>query len=91
MVESFSRVQLEGLQMVPNDKMLLETDRPYFQPRESDYKVNTSHLLGFTTSHVARARGQQVEEILSLTSQNAEGLYLGTVEESRIPDRLEQK
>ena len=91
MVESFSRVQLEGLQMVPNDKILLETDGPYFQPRESNYKINAPHLLGFTASHVARARGQPVEEILSLTSQNAEGLYLGTVEESRIPGRLEQK
>ena len=77
--------------MVPNDKILLETDGPYFQPRESNYKINAPHLLGFTASHVARARGQPVEEILSLTSQNAEGLYLGTVEESRIPGRLEQK
>ena len=89
MVERFILIQCEGLQRVPDSRVLLEYDGSYFEPK--GYAVNSPHLFGFVECHVAMVRGQSVEEILSLTHQNADGLYLGSVETSGIPCRLVQE
>ena len=79
MVKSFYSVQREGLRGVPSDRILLETDGPYFNP--TGYEMNAPHLFGIAATHVAWIRGQSMEEILWTTHQDVEGLYLRYVED----------
>lgn len=76
-VESFNFIQREGLKTVPNNRLLLESDAPYFKPQ--NYLCNAPCLLGYTASHVARIRGEAYEEVLAQTTTNANRLYGGAI------------
>ena len=77
MVRNFNFTQCQALKKVPRDRLLLETDAPYFYPK--GFSVNAPCLLGYTAETVAEIREESVEEVLSSTTANAVRIYVGTV------------
>ena len=67
MVASFSRNQRAELRQVPRDRILLETDAPYFG--------RTPAYLGTAAQAVARVLNEGVEDIVRLTERNGRSLY----------------
>jgi TatD DNase family protein len=72
-VSQFSEAQREGLLSIPRDRLLLESDSPYFPPL--GYQHGAPHLLGRTLQVLARVLGLRTWEVADLTGKNAENLY----------------
>ncbi|KAK3100705.1 hypothetical protein FSP39_024047 [Pinctada imbricata] len=73
LAHNFTEEQIIGLRSVPSDRILLETDSPYFAPRENS--VNTPMYVGNTAEILARYLRIPVEQLLGLTLQNGMRLY----------------
>ena len=71
LVSSFTPAQIAGLRSVPKDRILVETDSPYF----ARFDVNTPAFIGEVAQLVADHRGIPVEELLEITLQNGRELY----------------
>ena len=82
MVGNFSSSQCQGLRAVPKDRLLLETDAPYFNPKK--YQVNAPCLLGYTAETVASIREEEYEDVLAQTTVNALKLYVGDQFDGKI-------
>ena len=65
----------EAAAVVPNDRLLIETDAPYLAPHPFRGKINHSGRLIHTAEALAEARGCTVEEISRLTYENAKTLF----------------
>ncbi|MDO4551393.1 MAG: TatD family hydrolase [Planctomycetia bacterium] len=67
----------ETVQMVPEERLLLETDAPYLIPTQvrKTAKINQPFLARYTAEIIAELRCQPVEDILRVTKQNAECLF----------------
>ena len=65
----------EAAAAVPADKLLVETDAPYLAPHPMRGACNRSDYLTYTTAALAEARGERVEEICRLTTENARRLF----------------
>ena len=61
--------------IVPDDKILIETDAPYLTPQPFRNKLNHSGRLFYTASALALARGVDVKTISKLTYNNAKALF----------------
>lgn len=61
--------------IVPDDKMLVETDAPYLTPHPFRGKLNHSGRLLYTATAIAEARGCSVEEVARLTRDNTKALF----------------
>ncbi len=75
MVDGFKKRQLEGLRFVDDERLLLETDAPYFGFR-GVASISNPTLIGLTAQAVAKARGSATEDILRVTTDNARRLCL---------------
>lgn len=76
-VRSFTEEQLEGLRTVSDERILLETDAPYFNFPGHSTRHTAPNLIGMTAEVVAVARGTTAKELLRITSVNASKLYGG--------------
>ena len=65
----------EAAAVVPDDRLLLETDCPYMAPEPHRGKRNDSSLLPFVAQRLGEIRGQSAEEIIRQTNQNARTLF----------------
>jgi TatD DNase family protein len=65
----------EAAKVVPNDKILIETDAPYLAPHPYRGKINHSGRLLYTASALSEARGETLEEIAERTRENAKRLF----------------
>jgi TatD DNase family protein len=65
----------EVAQMVPLDKLLIETDCPYLAPVPKRGKKNEPAFLQYTAAKVAELRGMSVEELADATTRNARRIY----------------
>ena len=65
MARNFNHQQCEGLRAVPRDRLLLESDAPYF-PTPKFY-VNAPCLLGYTAELVADVRREKYDDIISIS------------------------
>jgi TatD DNase family protein len=63
------------LKVVPNDKIILETDCPYLTPVPMRGKRNEPSYVRFVAEHVARLKGVAIAEMELLTTQNASKLF----------------
>ncbi|KAK3093350.1 hypothetical protein FSP39_014347 [Pinctada imbricata] len=72
-VQSFDDSQIAGLRAVPRDKLLLETDSPYFPPGRA--LVNTPAYLGDVAAFVTAHLDLRPTELYQLTLNNAIALY----------------
>lgn len=61
--------------VVPDDRILIETDAPYLAPHPFRGKINHSGRLFYTASALAETRGTDVRTISELTYRNAKELF----------------
>ena len=61
--------------VVPDDKILIETDAPYLAPHPFRGKINHSGRLIHTAEALANARGCSLEDIARLTRENTRTLF----------------
>lgn len=65
----------EIINMVPDDRILIETDCPYLSPEPHRGERNTSKNVVFVAEKIASARGRRLEEIADMTYDNAVRVY----------------
>ena len=65
----------EIINMVPEDKILIETDSPYLSPEPNRGKRNDSRNVKFIAEKIAEVKGVSLEEIAGITYENAKRVY----------------
>lgn len=65
----------EIINMVPDDRILIETDSPYLSPEPNRGKRNDSRNIRFTAEKIANARRTSLEYIAEITYANAKKIY----------------
>lgn len=65
----------ETVKMLPEEKLLLETDCPYLSPEPNRGKRNSSLNLSYVAEKIAELRGISAEEVIRITEKNAEEFY----------------
>ena len=62
-------------EIVPSDRLLIETDCPYMAPVPHRGERNDSSLIEHTAQRLGEIRGVSAQEIADLTNQNAKTLF----------------
>lgn len=70
-----SKNAVEMINLVPNDRLLIETDSPYLTPEPVRGTRNTPINVKFVAKKVAEAKGISIEEVAEFTSKNVKELY----------------
>lgn len=65
----------EIIDMIPIDRMLIETDSPYLAPEPVRGTRNDSRNVKYTAQKIAELKGLTLEEVAKATYGNAEKLY----------------
>ena len=65
----------EIIDMIPIDRMLIETDSPYLAPEPVRGTRNDSRNVKYTAQKIAELKGLTLEEVAKSTYRNAEELY----------------
>lgn len=65
----------EMINLVPNDRILIETDSPYLSPEPNRGKRNDSRNLVYIAEKIANVKNISIEEVQKITLENAEKLY----------------
>ncbi len=65
----------EIIQMVPNDKMLIETDSPYLSPEPLRGKRNDPRNVKYIAKKIAEEKGISEEEVARITFENVKKIY----------------
>ena len=65
----------EIIEMVPNDRILIETDCPYLSPEPNRGKRNDSRNVKYIAEKIADVKRMRVEEIAKITYENAKKIY----------------
>lgn len=65
----------EIIEMVPNDRMLIETDSPYLAPEPVRGTRNDSRNMKYIAEKIASIKQLQVEEVAEITYQNTLGIF----------------
>ena len=60
---------------IPLDKLVLETDSPYLTPVPFRGKENKPAYVRYVAEEIAKIRGVNVEEIIDITTKNAEEFF----------------
>lgn len=63
------------VKMLPEDRLLLETDAPYLAPVPYRSKTNHSAMIYLTAQKIAELRASETEHILSSAFRNAQNLF----------------
>jgi len=66
---------IETAKLVPNERLLIETDCPYMAPAPFRGKRCTSDMIAYSAQVIAQARNSQPQDILDLTCNNALELF----------------
>ncbi len=65
----------EAVEMIPLDRIVLETDCPYLSPVPNRGKRNDSRNLHYVVAEMAKIKGVSEEEVRRVTAENARKLY----------------
>lgn len=65
----------EVAQEVPLEKLVLETDAPYLTPVPFRGKENKPAYVRYVAEEIAKIRRISIEEIIDITTRNAEGFF----------------
>ena len=65
----------EIVQMVPEKRILIETDSPYLSPEPNRGKRNDSRNVKFVAEKIAEFKERTVEEIAKITYANAKEIF----------------
>ena len=66
---------LDLINLIPENRLLIETDSPYLSPEPNRGKRNDSRNIKYTAQKIAEIRGKTIEEIVKITYKNAERIY----------------
>ena len=61
--------------MVPNDRMLIETDSPYLSPEPLRGRRNDPRNVKYIAKKIADVKGISEEEVAKITYENAKKIY----------------
>lgn len=61
--------------MIPNDRILIETDSPYLSPEPNRGKRNDSRNLVYIAEKIANVKNISIEEVQKINFRKAEKLY----------------
>lgn len=61
----------EVIRLVPDEKMLIETDSPYLSPEPNRGKRNDSSNVRYIAEKIADVKGYSLEEVAKITHDNA--------------------
>jgi TatD DNase family protein len=67
---------VEAVEVMPMDRILLETDCPYLAPVPNRGKRNNSGNLTYVVDKIAEIKGISPQEVIDITNQNANRLFL---------------
>ena len=70
-----SKKAREALEVIPMDKLLLETDCPYMAPVPNRGKRCDSSMISFMAEKVGELKGISAQEVLDITCENAKRLF----------------
>lgn len=73
-----ARKLVETVEMIPAERMLLETDCPYMAPEPNRGKRNDSRNLSFVAEKIAQIKQMTVQEVIDQTNENARRLFFET-------------
>lgn len=65
----------EIIAMVPNERMLIETDSPYLSPEPLRGRRNDSRNVKYIAKKIAEVKDLRLEDVVSITYQNAERVF----------------
>ncbi|MCI8587267.1 MAG: TatD family hydrolase [Clostridia bacterium] len=65
----------EIIDMLPLDKILIETDSPYLSPEPLRGKRNDSRNVKYMAKKIAEVKNMDIEEIAKITYENAERVF----------------
>ncbi len=65
----------EVLALIPEEKLLIETDSPYLSPDPLRGKRNNSMNVKYVAEKIAKIKGSTTEEIAELTNKNAKKIF----------------
>ena len=65
----------EILSLIPEDKLLIETDSPYLSPEPLRGKRNNSMNVKYVAEKIAKITNRTIEEIAELTNKNAKNIF----------------
>lgn len=65
----------EIIQMIPEDKLLIETDSPYLSPEPLRGKRNNCMNVKYVAQKIAEVKNKTIEEIAEITNQNAKKVF----------------
>ena len=63
------------INMIPEDKLLIETDSPYLSPEPMRGKRNNSMNVRYVAEKIAVVKNKTLEEIAKITSNNAKKIF----------------
>ena len=63
------------INMVPEDKLLIETDSPYLSPEPVRGKRNNSMNVKYIAEKIAKVKNKTLEEIADITNKNAKKIF----------------
>lgn len=63
------------INMIPEDRLLIETDSPYLSPEPLRGKRNNSMNVRYVAEKIAKVKGKTLEEIAEITSNNAKIIF----------------
>lgn len=65
----------EIIKMVPNEKMLIETDSPYLSPEPLRGRRNDPRNVKYMAQKIAQIKEMEIEEVAKITYQNTKNLF----------------
>ena len=65
----------EIIEMVPLDRILIETDSPYLSPEPNRGKRNDSRNVRYTAQKISDVKNMEIEEIAKITYENANKIF----------------
>lgn len=65
----------EAIQLVPLERILIETDSPYLAPEPKRGTRNDSRNVKYMAEKIAQVKGMTVEEIAKVTYENAKRIF----------------
>lgn len=63
------------IELVPMDKVLIETDSPYLSPEPHRGETNTSRNVKFVAEKIAEVKGMKLEEVAEITRENSKRIF----------------
>lgn len=63
------------IKMMPADRIMIETDSPFLPPKKHRGKKNEPAFVVDVAETIAEVRGMEVEEVMRITSENAERFF----------------